>query len=366
MSNLAVSPVIGPEGLRLFLAGRETQAINLCFIINIILRQPLTLLLVNRSGQHQSMSARIRRVTLSSLMTKVEDKKGRDEYKRPLDIYPFGALGVSYIAQQAYCEQMIDLWLKNPSGLISIPAGMEARIEEVPEAKRQLQMADQGTEFHDSVSSSGSPASWEEIKELLRSGRSLTLLESGLQGDYHGLPIVGRPDAICFDGWKASYVLEYKVTEYDRLYLSHRVQLLLYGYLLEQESFNVNDLTLVCVFVPRRNRGWLGSLTETQAENFLSVVRSEAESLLQEPASSDYDWYRAGIRVTRGVEVKLRAIKYNRREALRHLEVFGGYWLGNRQPRPTTTKRKCEICLYNAAGLCSVASAPYMPIKKSK
>jgi hypothetical protein len=312
------------------------------------------------------MSARIKHVTLSSMMVKVEDKKGRDEYKRPIDLYPFRALGVSYIAEQAYCEQMIDLWLKNPSGLISIPAGMEARIEEVPEAKRQLQLANRGTEFHDSVSSSGVPASWEEIKEILRSGRSLTVLESGLRGDYHGLPIAGRPDAICFDGWNTSYVLEYKVTESDRLYLSHRVQLLLYGYLLEQESFNVKDLTLVCVFVPRRDRDWLGSLTQTQAENFLSIVRSEAESVLEEPASIDYDWYRAGIRIGRGVEVKLRAIKYNRREALRHLEVFGEYWLGNRQPKPTMTKRKCEICLYNAAGLCSVARVRYMAIRKSK
>jgi hypothetical protein len=312
------------------------------------------------------MSARIRHATLNSVTVKVEDKKGRDEYKRPIDLHPFAALGVSYIAQQAYCEQMIDLWLKNPSRLISIPAAMEARLEEVPEAKRQLQMAAQGAEFHDSVGGCGAPASWEEVKEVLRSGRSLTLLEAGLQGGYHGLPIVGRPDAICFDGWKASHVLEYKVTDSDRLYLSHRVQLLLYGYLLEQESFNVNDLELLCVFVPRRSVGWLGSLTETHAENFLSIVRSEAGSLLQEPASNDSGWYRAGIRVTREVEVKLRAIKYNRREAVRHLEVFGGYWLGKRQPRPTMTKRKCEVCLYNAAGLCPVARVPYLTIKERK
>jgi hypothetical protein len=300
------------------------------------------------------------------MMIKVEDKKGKDEYKRPIDLYPFGALGVSYIAEQAYCEQMIDLWLKNPGSLISVPASLEARIDEVPEAKRQMQLADQGTEFHDSVSSSGVPTSSEEIKEMLRSGQSLTLLESGLRGDYRGLPIAGRPDAICFDGWKASYVLEYKVTESDRLYLSRRVQLLLYGYLLEQESFNVNDLTLVCVFVPRRNRDWLGSLTETQAGSFLNIIRAEAKSVLQKAASVDYDWYRPGIRVTPGVEVKLRAIKYNPREALRHLKVFADYWLGNRQPKPTMTNRKCEICLYNAAGLCPVARVPYRTTKKYK
>lgn len=147
------------------------------------------------------------------------------ENMRPIDRYKHPLLGISLIAEQAYCEQMVDLWLQNPSRLTSVPAIYEERIEEFPEAKRQVALAGGGTQFHESVSSTAVPASWNEIKEMLRSGRSLTMLESRLQGSYDSLALVGRPDAVCFDGWKARCILEYKVTESARLYLSHRVQL---------------------------------------------------------------------------------------------------------------------------------------------
>jgi hypothetical protein len=290
----------------------------------------------------------------------LKDKSTPAEYERPIDRYPYRSLGVSYIAEQAYCEQMVDLWLQDPGSLISVPAIFEEQADRVPEAKRQIELAGQGTRFHDSVSSSAVPISWDAIKEMLRSGQSLTLLETSLQGSYQNLPIVGRPDAVCFDGWNASCVLEYKVTQSDRLYLSRRVQLLIYGYLLEQESFNVDSLNLVCVLVPRRNKDWIGSLTERQAEEFLRSIRSEVESLISNPLSIDFDWYHPGIKIRRGVEIKLRAIKYDRQEALRHLQLFAGYWLGRREPSPAATRRKCQICLYNAAGLCKVARAPYL------
>jgi hypothetical protein len=278
---------------------------------------------------------------------------------RPFDQYPHSLLGVSHIAEQAYCEQMVDLWLQSPSSLISVPTIYEERLEDIPEARRQVDLAGGGTRFHESVESAATSATWDEIKEILKSGQSLTLLESKLQGSYDSLALVGRPDAVCFDGWKARCILEYKVTESTRLYLNHKVQLLMYGYLLEQEGFDICDLILVCVFVPRRNKDWIGSLTERQAGKFLRLVRSEAEVLMSKPLSIDFDWYHPGIRIRRGVEVKLKMIKYNRQEALRHLKLFGDYWLGRRKPSPTTTKRKCQICLYNAAGLCAATNVPY-------
>ena len=66
-----------------------------------------------------------------------------------------------------------------------------------------------------------------------------------------------------------------------------------------------------------------------------------------------------GLRVDRGVEVRLRIFKYSKREAKRELDSLTDYWLGKREPKPATTPGKCEICLYNAAGLCSVALSPY-------
>jgi len=278
-----------------------------------------------------------------------------EKTERPIDRYPHSSLYVSDVAQQGYCEKQIDLWLDNPGDLISVPAGMEKETQ----AKRQVELVDQGTEFHESVTGGAVPLSWAEVEEMLKAGQSLTILETGLDGSYPDLPIAGRADAVCFDGWNASCVLEYKVTDSNQLYPNHRIQLLLYGYLLGQQTFNIDDLILVCVLVPRRNRGWTGSLTPDQAEKFVEKVRTQARTLVSTYPQAKGNWYHPGIRVDRGVEVRLRVFKYSKREAKRELDSLTDYWLGKREPKPATTPRKCEICLYNAAGLCSVALTPY-------
>jgi hypothetical protein len=157
-------------------------------------------------------------------------KKGEiknEKRKLPFDLYPYSSVGVSHFAEQAYCEKRVDLWLQNPTqGLVSVPSQVA---EEMPEAKRIRELVDTGTEFHESITRGALPLHWEEAKEILRAGEALTLLEYSFKGGSHGLPVVGRPDAVCFNGWGVSHVLEYKVTDSNQLYTTHRVQLLLYG-----------------------------------------------------------------------------------------------------------------------------------------
>jgi len=285
----------------------------------------------------------------------------KEKFEPPLDRFPFSRIGVSYFAEQAYCEKRVELWLRNPSSLVSVPAEIE---QETPEAKLQEALAACGTEFHESMSRGAMSGPMSEIEEMLQAGQSLVLAESSFQGDYHDLPLIGQPDAICFEGQKASCVLEYKVTDSNQLQQSHRVQLLLYGYLLAQQNFNVDDLILICVLVPRRHDRWLEKLTPAKAQKFVETIHVEAESLIASQPSRK-NWHCMDLKVNRDVRVNLRVFKYDPHRAVNELEFFTRYWRGERAAIPTTKASKCAICLYNRLNLCPVAQVPYdEPIQK--
>lgn len=279
----------------------------------------------------------------------------KEKIEHPLDRFPFPRIGVSYFAEQAYCEKRVELWLRNPSSLVSVPAEIE---KEIPEVKLQEELAACGTEFHESISRGAMPASMSEIEEMLRAGQSLVLSESSFQGDYHGLPLIGQPDAICFEGQKVPCVLEYKVTDSNQLHQSHRVQLLLYGYLLAQQNLNVDNLILICVLVPRHHNKWLEKLTPAKAQKFIETVRLEAESLIASQPSRK-NWHRMGVKVNRDVRINLRVFKYDSQKAENELEFFTRYWRGERAAIPTTKASKCAVCLYNRLNLCPVPQVSY-------
>lgn len=275
--------------------------------------------------------------------------------KPPWDRYPFEALGASYFAEQAYCEKRVDLWLKDPGDLVSIPKQIEGK---VPGAVFQQELADVGTQFHQSTSDKAAPISRSDLKAQLRAGKSVILVESAFSASYRKLPLAGVPDAVCFDGRNAACVIEYKVTDSNQLQTSHRVQLLLYGYLLEQETFGVGDLLLICALVPRAHAAWAEGLSDEQAQEFVSVIRETAEHLVgSEP--SRRNWHQGNVLVAKGVSIWLRVFRYERAAAERELQFFSDFWLGHRPAKPTSKPGKCAVCLYNACALCPVALTPY-------
>jgi hypothetical protein len=275
--------------------------------------------------------------------------------KSPWDRYPLEALGASYFAEQAYCEKRVDLWLKDPGNLVSIPKQIEGK---VPGAVFQQELADVGTQFHQAASDKAAPISRSDLKADLRAGKSVILVESPFSASYRKLPLAGVPDAVCFDGRNAACVIEYKVTDSNQLQTSHRVQLLLYGYLLEQESFGVGDLLLICALVPRAHGAWAESLNDTEAEGLVSIIRSTSEQLVaSEP--SHRNWHQGNVRVSDGVTVWLRVFRYERSVAERELQFFSDFWLGRRPAKPTSKPGKCTVCLYNACSLCPDALVPY-------
>jgi hypothetical protein len=275
----------------------------------------------------------------------------RKKSERPLDRFPYSEIGVSYFAEQAYCEKRVELWLQNPttSGLVSVPAALEG----LPEAQTQEDLISSGKEFHKAVESASTPLSSSEIAKAVQLGRSFALAESRLTGEYRGVRLRGRPDHVFFDGLQASCVLEYKVTDSNQLQTSHRVQLLLYGYLLGQQNFNVDNLILVCVLVPRDHDTWLAKLTPSRARTFVTTIRTEAESLIAAQPSRK-NWHQMCVEVSRGVQVKLRVFRYDQKRAESELEFFTAYWLGGRDAIRTTMESKCAVCQYNQLKLCPV------------
>jgi PD-(D/E)XK nuclease superfamily protein/PASTA domain-containing protein len=272
----------------------------------------------------------------------------------PLDHFPFPRIGISYFAEQAYCEKRVELWLRNPGNLVSVPAEID---QDTPEAKSQEELASRGKEFHESMVCGALSVSASEVEKKRRAGQSITLAEPSFQGDYDGLPLIGRPDAILFEGMRATSILEYKVTDSDQLYRSHRVQLLLYGYLIAQ-NFDIDNLVLICVLVPRRHSKWLDKLTPAKAQRFVEIVSTKAAALIASQPSRK-NWHCLGLTVHRDIRVHLRVFKYDQEKAENELEFFTRYWRGEREAMPTTKAGKCAACLYNLASVCSVPQVSF-------
>lgn len=279
----------------------------------------------------------------------------RAKRERPLDRYPYPRIGVSYFAEQAYCEKRVELWLENPGNLVSVPAAIQ---RSAPDAESQEQLAATGKEVHESLATGALPVSEAEVEGALQSGQSFTLVESSFLGEYEGLPLIGQPDVVCFDARQASFVLEYKITDSDQLQMSHRTQLLLYGYLLAEQGFRVDNLILVCCLIPPRHDTWIAKLKRAIRERLVCSVCSEAERLVASQPTRQ-NWHHMDFKVSSGVNVGLRVFKYSQQRAESELAFFARYWLGERDAMPTKKPNKCAVCLYNRQGLCSVAQAPY-------
>jgi CRISPR/Cas system-associated exonuclease Cas4 (RecB family) len=274
---------------------------------------------------------------------------------RPLDRFPRDVVGASYIAEQAYCEKRVELWLTDPGPLVSVPPEIEGR---APEAILQEHLAQTGSQFHEGASEGAPLVAIDEVRARLLAGEQLVLLESRFSGDYRSVPLAGMPDAVCFKGLSADCVIEYKVTDSNQLQTSHRVQLLIYGFLLQQQGFDVSDLLLSCILVPRRQALSLGSLSPPQIEQLVNTIRAVSRATLSSDPTRR-NWYVPNLEPIPGTTLTLRFFKYETDAATRELDFFTAFWLGLRPAKPTTKATKCMACLYNSLAICPDALVPY-------
>jgi hypothetical protein len=244
-------------------------------------------------------------LVLCESQAKLSRMKKRD---RPIDRFPYPSLGISYIAEQSYCEKRVALWLQNPGRRVSVPK----MIENKPEAEHQEQLATRGIELHKAMARDAVQISATELEQVLKAGHSPIVIESTLFGEFGNIGLIGKPDAVCFCGRKPSCIVDYKFAR----------------------------------------------LGPQKLTRFGGNIRSEAERVVcLEPDRKN--WARRDFKIDRKVTATLRIFKYDHEKAKKELIFFSDFWLGKREAKPTTKAEKCAVCLYNKQNLCSSAVAPF-------
>ena len=279
----------------------------------------------------------------------------RATVKTPWERFPLDVLPVTYITEQCYCEHRVHLWLKAPSSMVSIPRKLEGR---GGPALALRQAADTGLAFHAQAAELSGSVIQTSLRKLLRAEPSLVLVESPLLAAFEDFPIAGIPDAVHFERALARCVLDYKVTDSNQLQMSHRVQLLLYGWLLQESGLRLSDALMVSVLVPGASAMAFSELGDIERQRLAVAVHQHARVVVDgEPERKN--WYVKKLPLGDGFWVRLRIFRYDRRVAKRELQFFTLYWRGERAAIPTSKFRKCRACLYNGTGACKEAVVPF-------
>ena len=285
--------------------------------------------------------------------------KRRTGPKRPLDDYPRGpALWVSEIVEQVYCETRVALWLKDPGGRVSVPKQLEGKTL----AADQEQRAQDGRILHGEMTVGSSRITEDQLQKRIRAGKQTTVLEMALAGSHRAVPIVGRADAVCLVGRKATCAIDYKFAGATRLFPSTRLQLLIYGFLLQQVSVATDDLLLVAALVAQHDRRSFEQASRAGG-GVPDAISEAARTMVEHTAPLEGVWYGPGPRIALRSQLALQVFRYDSTEAVTNLDVCMSYWLGEREARPTSNPNRCKQCKYNQLGLCAVARAAYQPRK---
>jgi hypothetical protein len=216
----------------------------------------------------------------------------------------------------------------------------------------QSRFASDGTKGHSELSADALPVPAEVIQAQLALGQSFWLAESPFEGAFRGYPLAGVPDRIFFREGRAVSIVEYKFTDSNQLQTSHRVQLLLYGYLLEECGIDVSELILICALIPRRRAN------ERLPDGIADQIRDASAQLVSRQRSLK-NWRWLDMPVGNDISVNLRAFRYDRARAESELEFFTQFWSGARPAIPTRMEKKCARCLYNSMQCCSQALVRY-------
>ena len=233
------------------------------------------------------------------------------------------------IAEQLFCEKKVELRLLHP---------------EIKKGATQLA----GLSGHEELAADARPISRKELNEQLAAGRRVCLRESVFRGKYRGIPIIGKPDLVLFDGMRPLFLVDYKFSAKRETYPDQRLQVALYGMLLQQNKFNVEGLVTIIAFVSR-------SVADGQGEReLLRIYGRLRDTALTQRRQAMYQ----------DRDVACFAYPFVLAHAKKLLDEQIDFWLGLRSAVPTKHSRKCSVCEFNVAGLC--ASALTAPSARDK
>lgn len=219
----------------------------------------------------------------------------------------------SKVGGQFYCERKVDL--EREHGEI-----------ETPEKTR-------GSETHEKAAEDAVEVDMDEVWDAIERGDRQILVESPFVGEVDDHVIVGIPDAIVFNDRKPQLIFDRKTTSIpDRLFNNQRIQVWLYGYMLEDLGFETEDLRVAILSHEQR-------------------VEPDTGKRLQKMVLSTIDEFDEGQTQLRSdPDVYLHTFPYSPSDHLSDLEWALEYWRDNRDPVPTENPAKCRSCPH--ASMC--------------
>ncbi|RDZ65348.1 hypothetical protein C5B90_02995 [Haloferax sp. Atlit-12N] len=240
-------------------------------------------------------------------MTLNEIRARRDQLATEYVEHKNKQLYPSQIGQQFYCEQTLDLREKHGD------------VETEEKTK--------GTEVHKKAAEDAVEVSDDELWEGIESGDLQIIVESGFVGDAAEFYLGGKPDAIVFENQKPQVVFDRKTSSRpSQVYDNQRIQVWLYGFILDRLGFDTEDLRI-------------GILSHSRD---LGLERAK---VLQQELLSDYPSFGVGDHKLDD-NVFYHVFDYSRIEYLNELNWALGYWRDERPTEPTTNPAKCHRCEY--------------------
>ncbi|RDZ51025.1 hypothetical protein C5B91_21230, partial [Haloferax sp. Atlit-10N] len=164
-------------------------------------------------------------VEYTTLMALEEVRAKHDEYRRKCREEEEKRLNPSRIGTQFYCEQKVALTEEHGD------VETEEKIE--------------GTEQHEKAAEDAVEVSDDELWESLESGARQVVIETRFVSDAAEFYLGGIPDAVVFEDRKPQLIFDRKTTAHpDRLYDNQRIQVWLYGFMLDRLGFDTGELKI--------------------------------------------------------------------------------------------------------------------------
>lgn len=216
----------------------------------------------------------------------------------------------SKVGGQFYCEKKIDL--EREYGEI-----------ETPEKSR-------GNETHEKAAEDAVEVEFDEIWDAIEQGDRQIVLESPFVGEAADFVVVGIPDAVIFDDRKPQLVFDRKTTSIPcRLFGNQRIQVWLYGYILQSLGFDTEELKLVILTHKQDLDVEVGKRLQDSILGSFGDLEEGQTELLCDPSAFVY------------------LFDYDPIDHLEDLRWALEYWREDREPEPTENMAKCRSCPYS-------------------
>jgi len=219
-------------------------------------------------------------------------------------------LAPSTVGEQFYCEQKVHLSREHDA--------------------EETEAMQEGTETHEHAAADAEPIDMAAAWAAIERGERQTLLETTFVGELAEFVVLGIPDAVVFDDGTPRVVFDRKTTSItDRLFPNQRVQVWLYGRMLDSLGFDTDDLQLVVLAHDRALDREVGKRLQ--------------EGILATP--EDLEPGRTQLREDPPAAVYVR--RYDRDDHAEEVDWALEYWRGERDPEPTDNPAKCRACPFS-------------------